>query len=187
LEILRESVRTFRGQNPVDGVNKAWAEILGSWPADALEAHIKDPDLTSGNFGNSSNTIDFEKILNKGLNYYIEEAEKHMEDFLQNNGQDPDKFLFWKSAVIVCKACIDHAKRYADLARKMAETETDEKRKAELLDIAEVCEYVPANPARNFREACSQWFLWDLAKRLSTRCSTSPTGAEGTSISTPFS
>lgn len=186
LEILRDSVRTFRGQNPVDGVNKAWQEILGSWPADALEARLKDPDLTSGNFGNSSNTIDFEKILNKGLKYYIEEAEKHMEDFLQNQGQEPDKFLFWRSAVIVCRACIDHAKRYAALARKMAETEADEKRKAELLDIAATCEYVPENPARNFREALQSMVLVGLGKALEHPMFNQPHWGRGDQYLYPF-
>lgn len=186
LEILRDSVRTFRGQTAVDGVNKAWKEILGSWPADALAARIKDPDLVSGNFGNSSNTIDFEKVLNKGLKYYIDEAEKHIEDFLQNQGQEPDKFLFWRSAVIVCRACIDHAKRYAALARKMAEAEANEERKAELLDIAMTCEYVPENPARSFHEALQSMVLVGLGKALEHPMFNQPHWGRGDQYLYPF-
>ncbi len=43
----------------------------------------------------------------------------------------------------------------------MAETEADATRKAELLEIAEVCDWVPANPARTFREALQSFhFAW---------------------------
>ncbi|NLT39351.1 MAG: hypothetical protein GXX89_02680 [Clostridiales bacterium] len=186
LEILRDCVRTFRGQNPVDCIKKTWREILGDWPDDSLEAHIKDPDLTSGNFGNSSNTIDFEIILNKGLKYYIEEATRRMEEFKANFGQQPDQFLFWRSAVIVCQACIDHAKRYAALARKKAETEKDEKRRAELLDIAETCEYVPENPARNFREAMQSMVLAGLGKALEHPMFNQPHWGRGDQYLYPF-
>jgi formate C-acetyltransferase len=41
----------------------------------------------------------------------------------------------------------------------MAEVETRADRKEELLKIAEVCEHVPENPARNFHEALqAQWW-----------------------------
>jgi pyruvate formate-lyase/glycerol dehydratase family glycyl radical enzyme len=45
----------------------------------------------------------------------------------------------------------------------MAATETHPKRKAELLRIAETCDWVPANPARSFYEAVqSVWFTYVL-------------------------
>ena len=186
IEILRDAVRTFRNQNPVDGVNKAWEEVLGSWPRDALDAYLKDPDLTSGNFGNCSNTFDFGKIINKGLKCYIEEARAHIEDFLISQRQNPDKLLFWKSAIIVCQACIDHAHRYASLAREMAEDEADPERKAELLDIAYVCDFVPENPARNFREALQSMVLVGLGKALEHPMFNQPHWGRGDQYLYPF-
>ena len=41
----------------------------------------------------------------------------------------------------------------------MAAKEQDEPRKAELIAIAETCEWVPENPARNLREAIQAHFL----------------------------
>ncbi len=38
--------------------------------------------LNSGNFGNSTNTIDFHKILNKGPEILIGEAQAHIDDFI---------------------------------------------------------------------------------------------------------
>ena len=49
--------------------------------------------------------------------------------------------------------------RYADEAERLAMTETDEARRAELLEIAHVCHTVPQRPATSFREAVqSLWF-----------------------------
>ncbi len=166
LEILRDAARVFGGKSVADMGNRVMEDALGSWPRDVLEARLKDPQLNSGNFGNSTNTIDFEKILNKGLKYFIEEARNHIDDFITNQRQGPDKLYFWKAAVIVARACIGLSHRYAALARKMAETERDAERKAELLDIAETCEHVPENPARNFREALQSMSIVGICKGI---------------------
>ena len=166
LEILRDAARVFGGKSVADMGNRVMEDALGSWPRDVLEARLKDPQLNSGNFGNSTNTIDFEKILNKGLKYFIEETRNHIDDFITNQRQGPDKLYFWKAAVIVARACIGLSHRYAALARKMAETERDAERKAELLDIAETCEHVPENPARNFREALQSMSIVGICKGI---------------------
>jgi pyruvate-formate lyase len=74
VEVLREAARVFGGRTVVDMGNRVMEDVLGSWPQDVLEARLKDPQLSSGNFGNSTNTIDFEKIINRGLKYFIAEA-----------------------------------------------------------------------------------------------------------------
>ena len=59
-----------------------------------------------------------------------------------------------------CDAMLIQGRRHAEKAREMAAVETDEKRKAELLEIAEICDHVPANAPRNFREAVQMyWFV----------------------------
>ncbi|MDI9370818.1 MAG: glycyl radical protein [Synergistaceae bacterium] len=60
---------------------------------------------------------------------------------------------------IACDATIIFANRHADLAEQMAVEEKDERRKAELLKIADVCRHVPANAPRDFHEAIqTYWF-----------------------------
>ncbi|MBP8785585.1 MAG: formate C-acetyltransferase/glycerol dehydratase family glycyl radical enzyme, partial [Synergistaceae bacterium] len=54
---------------------------------------------------------------------------------------------------VSCDAAIIFAERHAELAEKMAATEKNPQRKEELLKIAEVCRWVPANAPRNFWEA----------------------------------
>ena len=60
---------------------------------------------------------------------------------------------------MTCDAMTIWARRYAKLATEMAAKEMNAQRKKELLEIAEICEWVPENPARNFREALqAQWW-----------------------------
>lgn len=64
-----------------------------------------------------------------------------------------------KAMSIACDAAILFAKRHADLAERMGECETSEKRRGELLAIADVCRHVPAYAPRNFHEAIqTYWF-----------------------------
>ncbi len=66
----------------------------------------------------------------------------------------------YKAMAIACDAIIIQAQRHADLARRLAEEETSPGRKAELLKIAEVCDWVPAHAPRTFHEALqAYWFV----------------------------
>jgi len=186
LEVLREAVRTFKNQNPVDCVNKVFADVLGDWPRDVVTAHLKDPDLSSGNFGNSTNTFNFEKILNKGLRYFINEAQAHIDEYLETKGQNIDSYLFWKSAIMVCEATINHAHRYAALAREKAAAEPNAARRDELLMIAEMCEYVPEYPARSFREALQSMVLVSLSKAMEHPMHSQPQWGRGDLYLYPF-
>jgi pyruvate-formate lyase len=74
-------------------------------------------------------------------------ATKEMSDLL-------DKMNMWEAMKITLEAGIRHARRYARLARIIAENyETDNDRKEELLQIAEACEQVPARPPRTLQES----------------------------------
>jgi len=64
------------------------------------------------------------------------------------------KIVNWEAMKIALEAGIRWAKRYARLARILAEHfETDPKRKEELLRLAETCERVPAKPPRSLQES----------------------------------
>ena len=105
-------------------------------------------------------TVNLKRIVREGLNRYIERAKERIESLDLADPEEATRKPFLQSAVISCEAVIRYAKRYADLARQIASEEEDEIRKAELIHIADVCEYVPANPARTFQEALqSVWFI----------------------------
>jgi formate C-acetyltransferase len=166
LEILRDSVRLFGGKTAPEMVAKAWADIYGDWPRDASDAKVKDPSIDVGIFGQVTSVLMWEKLLTKGLRAFIEEAQRHIDAFLESGDADINKLYFWQSSVIVCRAIIAYSHRYARLAGELAETERDADRKAQLLKIAEACEYVPENPARCFHEALQSMAIINACKVL---------------------
>jgi pyruvate-formate lyase len=164
LEILRESAREFRGKTAPEMTYKAWEAVVGSWIKDAEAAKLKDPTLDSGIFGQTTSVLMWKKILEKGLRAFVDEAQTHIDQFIANRESDIDRLYFWKSAIIVCEAAIGHSRRYAALARTMSETEARPARKAELLEIAGVCERVPEYPARSFHEALQSMAMIGVCK-----------------------
>lgn len=103
---------------------------------------------------------DYEKVLKIGFNGIKSEALeklKELDEFSPIN--NTEKIPFLQAIINVSDAIIIWAKRHGDLAKELAQKESDNIRKSELEKIAEICYHVPANPARNFHEALqSQWF-----------------------------
>ncbi|MFC1592862.1 glycyl radical protein [Candidatus Omnitrophota bacterium] len=103
---------------------------------------------------------DYGKVLNKGLSELIREAEQELDKLSAISVDGQEKRDYLKAVIISLKAAISFARRYAALAREMAEQETDAGRKRELERIAETCTWIPENPARTFYEAIqSVWFI----------------------------
>jgi pyruvate formate-lyase/glycerol dehydratase family glycyl radical enzyme len=101
------------------------------------------------------------KIYRKGMLDYKRELAANLAalDYL-NDPEATDKAEEWKAMEISCDAVILFAERHAQLAEVQASSESDEKRKTELLKIAEVCRWVPAHAPRNLWEAIQQyWFV----------------------------
>jgi formate C-acetyltransferase/benzylsuccinate synthase len=128
--------------------------------------------------GYSSPTPAYESVFEDGLEGRIKRIEGKLkeaqDEFLHQNPWNgpeamtlPKKMDEWKAMLIADKAVIRWAKRYARLARYMAEEEKDPKRKEELLMIADICEHVPAKPCRGFRDAVQvQWFTYLIVQSL---------------------
>ena len=101
------------------------------------------------------------KIYQRGMLDFKREIESNIAelDYL-NDPEATDKAEQWKAMVISCDAVIVFAERHAELAEKMARTEQEPDRKAELLKIAEVCRRVPAHKPRTLWEAIQMyWFV----------------------------
>ena len=109
----------------------------------------------------------FEDIIEE-LDRRIDEADEkaHEPGATKEISDLYDKMNMWEAMKITLEASIRYAKRYARLARIIAENyETDDKRKEELLQIAEVCERVPAKPPRTLQESLQ----YDLFIQLFSR------------------
>jgi len=95
-------------------------------------------------------------ILEKGLNSIKKEIEE------ERNGinlarctslEEIERAQYLDAQAICCDAVIAYTKRHADECRRVAVQENDPRRKAELEKMSEICDWVPANPARTFWEA----------------------------------
>ena len=186
LRILRESVRVFGGKTAPEMTNKAWADVLGDWPKDTTDAKVKDPTLDAGIFGQVTSVPMWGKLLTKGLGCMIEEAQGHLDAFRETQSPDIDRFYFWQSAIIVCKAIINHAHRYAELAREMVVSERAPERKAQLLEISEACLRVPEYPARSFQEALQSMAILSACKVLEHPMHNNPHWGRGDQYLYPF-
>jgi formate C-acetyltransferase len=103
-------------------------------------------------------TPDFTKILTRGVKGIREEAEAKLAA-LSDPLDTITKRPFLEAVVITCDAMTTWSRRYAVAARDLAAKAKDPARAKELLTIAEVCEWVPENPARTFHEALqAQWW-----------------------------
>lgn len=102
-------------------------------------------------------TVNYEKILKLGFKKIRKQIDQKINS---KTGCDPEKASYYMSLLQVIDAVIVFARRHADLANELAAKSKDQIRKDELHAIAEVCNHVPENPARNFREALqSFWFV----------------------------
>jgi formate C-acetyltransferase len=109
--------------------------------------------------------LNYPRVYRNGLASMIKEVEER-EMALDMRLPNANKFYFYEASLIVMRAIVHLANRYAELARKMAAKEKDETRKAELIAIAETCERVPEHPARNLREAIQCHFFCHIVAEI---------------------
>jgi formate C-acetyltransferase len=104
---------------------------------------------------------DYEKVLKKGFKGLRKDAEERLQALDPFSPVDNvEKKPFLEAIVTLCDAIVIWAKRHARLAADMAAKEKDPQRKAELTEIARICDKVPEHPAATFHEAVqSQWFV----------------------------
>jgi len=110
--------------------------------------------------------LNFDKVLCMGLKGIKEEVKAKIAELDQpyRHFDRKQRREFYDSVLITLNAAREYFQRYATLAREMAANEANPRRKRELERIAEVCEWVPENPARDWWEALqSVWFVFSLS------------------------
>jgi len=155
-ELIDEVVEYWKDRNIFSRTRRILLETRGVDIGLLQKAGVAT-EATPGGFINA--IPDYARPLNMGLKGIIAEVEAEKAKLDIGNFDDLNKLYFYDAALICLNAAIKLARRYASLAREMAERETDLERKRELERIAETCEWVPANPPRNFYEALQcLWF-----------------------------
>ena len=93
----------------------------------------------------------------KGLREMIEERRSRLDITVPG---DWEKDCYLRAQLMAAEGIATLGKRYGRRAAELAAVEKDPKRKAELEKIAEVCSWVPENPARNFWEALQSFYIY---------------------------
>ncbi len=102
---------------------------------------------------------DFPGILARGLGGLKAEALRAAAAYDASLPGATGRQSFWQAMVVSLQALSDYIRRYAALARRMAEAEGRDGRRAELEEIAARCDWLAENPPRSFPEALQlTWF-----------------------------
>ncbi|WP_317311635.1 glycyl radical protein [Clostridium thermobutyricum] len=110
--------------------------------------------------GDAHIAVDYGRIMKKGLKEYEERTIASRDALDLTDFNNIKKYHFYEAILIVLDAVKTFAKRYSELAKNMAEEESNPARKAELIEIARIAEKVPYEPSNSFYEAVqSMWFV----------------------------
>jgi len=177
--ISEESKKIIRELVPYWKNKTVWERVINQLPPETEavreeKANVFYPSLhmVTG-FGHSN--ADYEMAMRKGFNQIVKEAREKLDSMDLTKPENLRKRIFYEAVIIVLEAGITFAKRMAAEARRLAEKESDQIRKQELLKIVNINEWVPANPARTFHEALQTFWYVHLIMRLETNgMSTSP-------------
>lgn len=153
-ETILETLKYWEG--------KSMEDLSNSVMPKKIKEREKDDIICVGleNGVSGETTCDHEKILTVGLKGYIEECQKNIDSHIPQTMEEQAKVDFWRACIIQARGLITYAHRMAEEAERQAENCTDEKRKKELLTIAENCRIVPENPPQTFQQALqSIWFV----------------------------
>ena len=96
----------------------------------------------------------YKKIINTGYKAIRDQAQAWIDEHWTNlMGEDVNKYMFYKSAILVCEAAMTYIRRFSELLAEKAAECPDEIRKAELERMASDAEWLIEHPARDFRTA----------------------------------
>ncbi len=110
--------------------------------------------------------IGLKRVLDIGFKGISEWAGKTLKSLKEGDKDYLQRKDFLESVQVAAQAVCDLSNRYAALAEKLAQ-KAEGQRKTELLQIAERCKHVPANPPRNFMEALQSVWMTQIALIIS--------------------
>lgn len=116
--------------------------------------------------GDAHCAVDYGNMLKVGLKDYVRRAQEKLDALDLSDYRNIQKSYFYRAILIVADAVKQFAHRYSVLARDMAADEESSERRAELLEMSEILERVPYEPAASFREAIQSLWLIHLVLQI---------------------
>lgn len=161
---VKEDVRKFtpywRGRNVFDQT----MALLPQDTKDVMDALVFTCGYTLTK-GGGHYLINLETVLQHGFAGIEKRVRKKLSESDYASKSGIEVIPFYRSILIVCQGVRVFASRYAALARVQSETATPE-RKAELLEIARICDKVPYEPPQTFYEAVQTVFFLQLLTQI---------------------
>ena len=116
-------------------------------------------------------SYDYPALLREGLDARIRRAERKLTELDKMvHETSPAEYIEkknnWEAMIMCGRAIIRFSQRYAELARAVAKSEPDEPRRQELEEIGAIMDWIPAKPARTFREAIQFYWIIEVAAKL---------------------
>lgn len=107
-------------------------------------------------------TAGYQQVIDEGIEGICNTIKERRQKLDITVPGDYEKERYLEAMLISAEGIMALAGRYAKEAERLAELETDEVRKKELKEIAEICCHVPRYPARSFREALQSLYLYQI-------------------------
>lgn len=159
--VIRECAEYWNGKTVFDYVRKNLTEeILEAWDAGVID----ETWVCAAGLGNE--IPDYKLVVEKGLEDVIGRIEDKLAGLDMMEPDSLKKKHFLDAALLGNKAVVHFAERIADKCEEEAQKCEIEEYKKELLELAEICRYVPLHPARTFQEAVQAIFIVLLAVHL---------------------
>ncbi len=160
-ESILSSIEYWKNKSLYGNLRKTLPEeINAAWDAGVID----DTWVSACGLGNI--IVDYDLVLKKGLRDVIARAEKRMSELDLKEPGNVRKKWFLEAAIKGNKAVVNFSNRIAEECENQAKDMEDEKRKKELLKLADICRNVPLNPARNFHEAVQCVYMLLLTVHL---------------------
>ena len=154
LSISEEDIQTLKVEiipywnNHEKTVQARFEELLPRDVKKIMDAlvFVVDTQLTNG-YGHFF--PGHENILRFGIGGLLKKAEQKRREF----SADSQKKIFIEAVIIELKAVKKLIQRFGDLTKGMAETESNQERQKELIEISRVCHNIAEKPPTTFKEA----------------------------------
>ncbi len=158
-KVIREEIAPFWEGRSLDEICEAQYREAGVWEFSG-ETFVSDLSYHQINGGGDTCPGYDVLLFTKGMNGIKADAQAKLAELSMENPDDIDRIYFYKASIETCEGVVAYSHRIAAHARELAVLESDQKRREELLTIAQVNENVPANPPVTLQEALQS--IWTV-------------------------
>lgn len=167
-EIVSHICGYWKGRSVADRIRAILPRDLC---ADVLEGLVTPIEAKLWEMGIVNHAYDWAMLFREGVQTRIDRAEQNLRELNERASEiSPAEYLEkktnWEAMIISGKGLLRFARRYAELARRLAAEEVDDLQRQDLEDIAATLDQVPAHPARTFREALQFYWIMEAAAKF---------------------